>query len=99
MMTNWMRGCEDCTKFVEALKAARSDAIPIKEIAEAQDHLVTCHLPNMPDYETDCLNCQEWKILADHPEGIAPPLIPILGREDLLHRAGHLLFPLEGAAS
>lgn len=61
-------------------------------------HPVDAHLAVLPGYADGCANCQEWKALAACPEGLALTVVPVLGREDLLHRAGHLISASSGPA-
>jgi hypothetical protein len=89
-----MRECEACVALVGAFDAAAGpDSVEAFAGAfhAAREHLVDEHLAELPGYDEDCANCLEWRVLATDPVGIAPRVVPVLGREDLLHRAGHLL--------
>lgn len=85
---DWMRNCGECAKRVEALETT-PDPHPLKEFEAVREHLVEAHLALLPGYFTDCANCQEWVALG--PDASPPSIVPVLGREALLHRAGHLL--------
>ena len=88
----WMQDCPGCATLIAAVTqatAARAHA----EIEAVRDHLVDAHLARIPGYVQDCANCQEWMALAARPDGLKPKIVPVLGREDLLHRAGHLFLP------
>lgn len=89
-MTDWMKGCPRCVVLVAALNAAPAQH-PVAEIENLREHLVEVHLARIPGYAPECANCCEWQVLAARPGGLEPSVVPILGREDLLHRAGHLL--------
>jgi hypothetical protein len=88
--TDWMRECAECTQLLDALDAADHPAL--RQWEEVRSHLVEEHLALLPGYDDDCANCQEWKALAGDPGDLKPAIVPVLGREDLLHRAGHLLY-------
>ncbi|MFL6115192.1 MAG: hypothetical protein ACJ786_28160 [Catenulispora sp.] len=88
--TDWMNDCPRCVALVAPLHASPAQH-PIGEIENLREHLVDAHLARVPGYAADCANCCEWQALAARPDGLGPRLVPVLGREDLLHRAGHLL--------
>lgn len=91
----WMRKCPTCVERVKALVSAL-EAFPkmgsLRAFEDVRSHLVEEHLALLPDYADDCPNCQEWKVFAANPGDMPSRVIPVLGREDLLHRAGHLLY-------
>lgn len=93
----WMEGCPVCVTLIARLTRATA-ARPHAEIEALRDHLVDAHLAQIPDYVEDCANCQEWRALAASPDGLKPKIVPVLGREDLLHRAGHLFLPYAPSA-
>ncbi|OLE24580.1 MAG: hypothetical protein AUG49_13065 [Catenulispora sp. 13_1_20CM_3_70_7] len=88
--TDWMNDCPRCVALVAALNASPAQH-PIGDIENLREHLVEAHLARVPGYAADCANCGEWQALAARPDGLGPRLAPVLGREDLLHRTGHLL--------
>ena len=99
----WVDACPTCGRLVDALTRASFDAegYPVAEREELCAHLVAEHLGLLPPYQEDCANCIEWQAL--EPDDVAairlrgktagPRLVPVLGRVDLLHRAGHLIYP------
>ncbi|MGW6796520.1 hypothetical protein [Streptomyces chartreusis] len=87
----WMRACAVCRELVVPLESTERGAGELRQFEQARVHLVDAHLAVLPGYADGCANCQEWKALAAHPEGLALSVVPVLGREDLLHRAGHLI--------
>ncbi|QKZ18844.1 hypothetical protein [Streptomyces chartreusis] len=94
----WMRECAVCLELVAPLGSAEPGTGELRQLEEARVHLVDAHLAVLPGYADDCANCGEWKALAAHPDDLALTVIPVLGREDLLHRAGHLIYPVFGSA-
>lgn len=94
----WMQDCAICLKLVERLASPPQRVLELQEVEEARVHLVNAHLAALPGYVDDCANCQEWKALAAHPDGFASAVVLALVREDLMHRADHLLFPAAGVA-
>jgi hypothetical protein len=89
---DWMTSCATCATLIAAVRQA-TVAHPHAEIKALREHLVNAHLVGIPGYVEDCGNCQEWKALAANPDGLKSTVVPVLGREDLLHRAGHLFGP------
>ena len=93
----WMTSCPTCRELVAAFDAAAADDGPGEALAEweqARAHVVHEHLADLPDYDPECANCLEWKATSGDPAGALPPhMLPVLGREDLLHRAGHAILP------
>lgn len=98
----WVDACATCTPLFDALTRASFDAegYPVAEHEALCAHLVAEHLGLLPPYREDCGNCIEWRAL--DPDSVAeihlgekkpgPRLVPVLGRVDLLHRAGHLIY-------
>ena len=94
---SWMRDCATCTTLADAVDAAAG--MPYAELGELEQHLVEAHLAQLPPYDETCPNCVEWMAIQGDPgESLARRyggrVVPILGHEDLLHRAGHLVQPL-----
>jgi len=92
-----MRDCATCTTLADAAEAAAG--MPYAEIAGLEHHLVEAHLAQLPGYDDECANCVEWRAITGDPgnslgKQFGGHVVPILGREDLLHRAGHLIRPL-----
>lgn len=87
--SEWMRDCPVCAGLIAALERSRAQH-PIAEFEAVREHLVDSHLAQLPGYVPGCANCTEWQVLAGRPDGLDPTIVPVLGREDLLHRAGHL---------
>lgn len=90
----WMNQCAVCEQLLAELKSA--DDPPLAEHAHLTAHLVAEHLDRIPGYQADCANCVEWRAITGDPgDGLSqqygPAVVPMLGREDLLHRAGHLV--------
>lgn len=87
-LPDWMHDCSTCVERVTALEAAPGE-FPLREFEAVREHLVDAHLALLPGYDENCSNCQEWRALGAN--ATPPRIVPVLGREDLLHRAGHLL--------
>lgn len=85
---DWMRKCPECSALLTALESAQEN-YALREFEEVRQHLVDVHLAQLPGYAEGCANCQEWQALGSDAE--PPKLVPVLGREALIHRAGHLL--------
>lgn len=93
-LTDWMRDCSTCVELAGALNAAwGNEDFAIGELNQMQNHLVSAHPDQIPDYAEGCPNCQEWKHTATHPENTLSSLLPLLRHEDRVHRAGHLILP------
>ncbi|NUP46278.1 MAG: hypothetical protein HOW97_03030 [Catenulispora sp.] len=88
----WMTACTTCQTLIAALTQATAP-FPHAAVEAVREHLIDAHLAAVPGYVDDCGNCQEWKALAANPDRLKPRIVPVLGREDLLHRAGHLFVP------
>ena len=93
----WMTTCRTCSQLVALFDDAAGAEGPEGALAEweqARTHIVLEHLAELPDYDPECPNCQEWKLTAGDLAGTLPiSIIPVLGHEDLLHRAGHAILP------
>lgn len=93
----WMSQCPTCVGLLAAFDAVHAAYPPaLAEFEAACAHLVAAHLPQLPGYLGDCANCLEWAALVgDSSDGLAAQygraVVPLLGREDLRHRAGHLV--------
>lgn len=87
---HWARECGLCFRMLlQLLALPRMD-----EWEMLVDHLVDEHLAAIPGYVENCSNCMEWKATAGDPADSLPlGVLPLLGRYDLTHRAGHLLTP------
>jgi hypothetical protein len=95
LLSAWMNGCEDCVRLVAALNDAEGGLLLVRLGAweDVRRHLVTAHQEKLPGYADDCGNCQEWRALAaGRSRGASSVVTRVLGQEDLLHRAGHLLY-------
>lgn len=88
---DWMRECAVRCELAVPLELTERGAGQLWQFEQARVHLVDAHLAVLPSYADDCANCQEWKALAAHPEDLAMSVVPVLGREALLHRAAHLI--------
>jgi hypothetical protein len=92
----WMADCRQCQELLSQL--FQPGLPPLAEFEQMRAHLVEAHLVQVPGYADDCANCQEWKALSTSSmDGIAGRMVPVLGREELLHRAGHLLYEIKVA--
>lgn len=100
VMTEWMRQCPECVNLVEALNETdlKLTGPILRAWEEVRRHLVAEHLALLPGYFEDCANCQEWAALAagEGDDRFARVAV-VLGQEDLLHRAGHLLYEVPAA--
>lgn len=84
----WAKECSVCFRMLLQLLVLPQ----FDEWETLVDHLVDEHLAAVPGYVDDCPNCIEWRISAGDPdESLPPAVLPMLGRIDLKHRAGHLL--------
>lgn len=92
LIREWMGDCADCLRLTIALNAAEGGPllVRLKAFEEVRSHLVDEHPVMLPGYFEDCANCQEWKA-TQRPEDVSVREM-VLGREALLHRAGHLLY-------
>jgi hypothetical protein len=98
----WVAACSTCTRLFDALVRGsfEPDSYPVAEFMELSGHLASDHLGLLPPYKDGCNECLEWQ--AHDPDSVAvmqvgdtipgPRLVPLLGRQDLLHRAGHLIY-------
>jgi hypothetical protein len=94
-MPEWMAACPDCLRLLQALREAGYPTGGLGEFEMVISHLVDAHLADLPDYDETCSNCQEWQMSAGDPtSGLPLTAVVALGREDLKHRAGHLLATL-----
>ena len=92
----WMESCPQCQELLTQI--FQPGLPPLAEFEQMRAHLVEDHLARVPAFTDDCSNCQEWKALAaSDMGGIAAQMVPVLGREELLHRAGHLLYGIKAA--
>ena len=91
----WRQDCPTCVRLAEALDSAGARPAPANT-EPFRAHLVDEHLAQLPGYADGCTNCGEWRAMQGDPAGSLSSqyggrVVPILGREDLLHRAGHLM--------
>lgn len=88
----WLTTCPECVRLLAALDQAAAGAQlpPLEQWETARAHLVDAHPDRVTAYDPECPNCLEWQSTAD--AGAGADLAPILERESLLHRAGHLIY-------
>jgi hypothetical protein len=94
-----MSECPTCAGLLGDFDAVQASNPPaLAEFEAACAHLVAAHLAQLPGYLDGCPNCGEWAALVgDSSDGLAVQygraVVPLLGWEDLRHRAGHLVAP------
>lgn len=95
LIKEWMAACAACVRLVIAVNESEdspSSLVRLRAFEEVRTHLVEEHLVMLPGYADDCPNCQEWQATIGTWDDLPLAMTPVLGREDLLHRAGHLLY-------
>ena len=78
------------------LAAVKKADVPLAEVEALSAHLVDAHLARLPTYDPQCAACLEWQAVVGDPDGgladtYGARVVPMLGREDLRHRAVHLV--------
>jgi hypothetical protein len=92
-LPKWMSKCGTCGQLLAAVRAAE---LPLAESEALTGHLIDAHLAQVPAYDPECANCAEWAAIVGDPDGgladtYGARVVPMLGREDLRHRAAHLV--------
>lgn len=98
--TNWMISCFRCIKLLNLLNRAvfaREMLDTMDAYARMCEHIVEGHLDRLPCLHPACVTCRDYSMVdADRitavrkgPGGLG--LVTDFWRDELLHRAGHLL--------
>lgn len=92
-----MRRCPQCTDLINRLEnlAAAADDSWLAQHEALEDtiqHMISEHLVSIPAYDQLCPSCQDWKASATQSSPRQDPgVLMTLSREDLAHRAKHLI--------
>jgi hypothetical protein len=97
----WVTACMRCTELFEALVRASFEVqASLHEFMQLCQHLASQHPALLPPYQDGCEECETWQL--HDPDSVArlrvgdttpgPRLVPLLGFEDLFHRARHLIY-------